>query len=431
MSKKTLLFALLSLFSGGVASAIDGGSYGAYSPYSVYGIGEQFNPGTAYNWTMGGVGVASRNNRYMNIINPAAVTARDTLSFMSDFSFYQTNRIYRQSDILSANNNMNMLNFAISFPVTSHTAMALCIRPYSSIGYSFTEYTSDPKVIGTIGTIGDSYSGQGGVYEVSASFGGTIFKRLSLGAEGKYFFGSIGKSHSRVYSESAALAYSQSSDCQLNAAALKFGIQYNQTIGTKTRICAGATYQTEADIKGTLYNQTLSGNASLASDTVRFAANGPRLASEAAFGISVNYMDKFRAEVDFSLSDWTGCRFNEYEGLCANRDAFVPCMSNAVRIGVEYIPNRSDIRYYWKRVTYRAGFYNKTEGYKVFGLPVATTAVTAGVTLPVFRWSNGLTLGMEAGRRGTVRNNLVSETFVNFCIGVNLYDIWFQQPRYE
>lgn len=431
MSKQRLICALLSLFVCGVASAIDGGSYGAYSPYSVYGIGEQFNPGTAYNWTMGGVGVASRNNRYMNIINPASVTARDTLSFMSDFSFYQTNKIYRQSDSRSADNNMNMLNFAISFPVTAHTAMALCIRPYSSIGYTFTEYTSDPNVIGTIGTIGDTYSGQGGVYEVSASFGGTMFKKLSLGVEGKYFFGSIEKSHSRIYSESAALTYSQSSECLLTAAALKFGLQYSQSVGTRTKVCIGATYQTEANIGGSLYNQTLSGNASLASDTVQFAANGPKLASEAALGISVNYMDKLRAEVDFSMTDWTASRLNEYEGLCANRDAFLPCRGSAVRVGVEYIPNRSDIRYFWKRVTYRAGFYNKTEGYKVFGLPVATTALTAGVTLPVFRWSNGLTLGMEAGRRGTVRNNLVSETFVNFSIGVNLYDIWFQQPRYE
>ena len=63
------------------ASAQDG-AYSGFSPYSMYGIGDLFDPGTAYNQTMGGVGIASRNTRYLNVLNPAAVTARDSLSFM-------------------------------------------------------------------------------------------------------------------------------------------------------------------------------------------------------------------------------------------------------------------------------------------------------------------------------------------------------------
>ena len=58
------------------------GTYGAYSPYSIYGIGDLSKQGTAYNKSMGGVGIANRNNRFINIQNPAAVTARDTLSFI-------------------------------------------------------------------------------------------------------------------------------------------------------------------------------------------------------------------------------------------------------------------------------------------------------------------------------------------------------------
>ena len=80
------------------------GTYGAYSPYSIYGIGDIAKEGTAYNKSMGGTGIATRNRRFINYMNPAAVTARDTLSFMADFGLVQKNTLYRQGDLRSANN---------------------------------------------------------------------------------------------------------------------------------------------------------------------------------------------------------------------------------------------------------------------------------------------------------------------------------------
>ena len=69
---------VVSLIMCSTAFAQDG-TYGAYSPYSIYGIGDISKEGTAYNKSMGGVGIATRNNRYINYLNPAAVTARDSL----------------------------------------------------------------------------------------------------------------------------------------------------------------------------------------------------------------------------------------------------------------------------------------------------------------------------------------------------------------
>ena len=412
------------------ASALDGGSYSAFTPYSVYGLGEQFNPGTAYNWTMGGVGIASRNIRYLNITNPAAVTARDSLAFMSDFSVCEGNKIYRQGSLRSAENTFNMLDFAISFPITDHTAMALGIKPFSASGYGYADYPYNAAVLSEIGNVVDSYYGQGSVYELFASYGAVLFKRLSLGVEAIHYFGEIEKSHARAYSESAALSYTQSSELQIKATAYKAGIQYEQPIGKKLKIGFGATYRTSADLGGRIYDNTTSGSAALQADTIALGG-GPKIASEMAFGVSFNYMEKLRGEFDYSRSNWTDCGFDGYAGLRGNADVFSGRVSEAYRVGFEYIPNLADIRYYWKKIAYRAGAYYKTESYNCSGLAVSTSAVTLGVTLPVFRWYNGLTLGMEVGRRGTLSADLVRETFVNFSLGVNLFDIWFQQRRYE
>ena len=129
--------------------AEDGGSYAGYTPYSVFGIGELMTPGTAYNKTMGGVGIASRNARFINILNPAAVTARDSLSFMSDYSVYETNKLLRQDGRVSANNLFNINNFIISFPLfyskPADVSMMLGIKPYSYTGYMYSAICSGWK----------------------------------------------------------------------------------------------------------------------------------------------------------------------------------------------------------------------------------------------------------------------------------------------
>ena len=57
----------------------------SYSPYSLFGFGDLVRPGTTYNATMGGIGIGDRNVRYINIVNPAGVTAREgTLTFKSN-----------------------------------------------------------------------------------------------------------------------------------------------------------------------------------------------------------------------------------------------------------------------------------------------------------------------------------------------------------
>ena len=104
--EKLIILAVFLIVSFSV-SAQDG-TYGAYSPYSIYGIGDISKEGTAYNKSMGGTGIANRNRKFINYLNPAAVTARDTLSFMADFGLVQSNTVFKQGDIRSGHNTFNI-----------------------------------------------------------------------------------------------------------------------------------------------------------------------------------------------------------------------------------------------------------------------------------------------------------------------------------
>ena len=72
---KILLLVVLSFFV--LPLSAQNEAYNAYTPYSMFGIGEISKQGTSYNKTMGGVGLATRDKRNINILNPAAVTARE------------------------------------------------------------------------------------------------------------------------------------------------------------------------------------------------------------------------------------------------------------------------------------------------------------------------------------------------------------------
>ena len=143
---RPLLLCLLFLLP--VALDAQNGAYGAYTPYSIFGIGEIRREGTAFNSSMGGVGIATRNKRFINYLNPASVTARDSLSFMADIGLSQKNTLYRQGNIKSGNNTFNMYDFIISFPIYRSSAFIIGLTPFSDVGYSFSTKVTDSEIIG-------------------------------------------------------------------------------------------------------------------------------------------------------------------------------------------------------------------------------------------------------------------------------------------
>ena len=413
------------------------GTYGAYSPYSIYGIGDISQEGTAFNKSMGGVGLATRNRRFINYLNPAAVTARDSLSFMADFGLQQSNKVYRQGDLRSAHNTFNIYNFVMSFPIYRSSAFMVGITPFSDVGYDFSSIETDPNIIGQTGNISyDSY-GTGSVYQVFAGAGVTFWKRLSIGAEAIYYFGNIDKVTNMDYSNSSYRSVNSGSDLMVRGTTGKFGLQYEQKLGGDVSMIIGATYRLSTSLKGTALNYRYANQDSV-TDTLKYQENdlrkaGLKFADELGVGISVKGGEKWTAEFNYLRSDWRNSGFDSANGFSVKSDTetFTSTVSQSFRAGFEIVPNRNDIRYYLRKCAYRAGVYYDQSYYKLNGNSVNSMGITLGVTLPVFRLYNGLTLGVDLGQRASTRNNMIRERYATFVIGFNIHDIWFQKPRYN
>ena len=412
------------------------GAHSAYSPYSIYGIGDISKEGTAFNKGMGGTGIATRNKRFINYLNPAAVTARDSLSFMADFGLSQKNTVYRQGDIKSGNNTFNIYDFIMSFPIYRSSAFMVGITPFSDVGYDFSSIETDPDIIGNTGNITyDSY-GTGSVYQIFFGAGVTFWKRLSLGAEAIYYFGNLDKVTNMDYSNSSYRSLNSGNDLAIRAATGKFGIQYEQNIAGDVSMVIGATYRMGTNLKGyaTEYRYA---NLSSVTDTLRhnvdtLAKAGLRVADELGVGISLKGGDKWSAEFNYLRSDWTKSGFDSAKGFrVSGASIFSSTVSQSFRAGFEFVPNRNDIRYFFKRCAYRGGVYYDQAYYKLDGNNVNSMGITLGMTLPVFRWYNGLTVGVDLGQRASTRNNMIRERYAMFVVGFNIHDIWFQKPRYN
>ena len=429
-SSIALSAALLLLCGLGVSAQ----TFGSYTPYSIFAVGDLANPGTAYNKSMAGVGIAGRSNRFINPVNPAAVTARDSLAFMADFSLHQDNKIFTQGNMRSASNAMNMSDCIISFPIWRSSAMMIGILPYSDTGYGYSYLYTDPNIIGNVGNVSYSAAGKGSIYQIFAAAGVTFWRRLSLGAEFIYHFGKLEKTFTETFSNSTYNGASNGHILQLSAPAGKFGLQYEQPLGARSSLTFGATYKTAAQLGGEVTSYRYS-TGTAASDTLYFkkGAPGVLLAGEIGAGLSYRYGDKLMVEVDYSRSDWRRSGMDSAKGFAVGdaRQSFVNSVRESYRLGFEYVPNLNDVRYYHRRIAYRAGAYYNSAYYTVDGRPVNSAGITLGVTLPVFRWYNGLSISMDVGQRGPFSGSLVRENYIKFSFGVNLFDIWFQQPRYE
>ena len=407
------------------------GAYNGYSPYSVYGIGDLHAAGTAYNASMGGVGIATRNKRFINTMNPASITARDSLSFMADFGLSGKFSLVTQDDLKGTKTLFNINDFVISFPMWRRTAFMVGIQPFSDTGFSMAytdKITSGDQSIGYTGNRAYGAYGDGGLNQFFAGASALLWNRLSIGAQYNLFFGTISKYSISQFSDASYRGQTMGDTLQVRAHTAKFGLQYEQPIGTG-KLVVGATYRLKAKVSG--HAVEYSNISELDLGRHELDKDNITLGDELGVGLSYAQGDKWSMEFDYIRGDWTDSNFDAVRGFRNNGVySFTTSKSQSFRAGFELTPNRNDIRYYLRRCTYRVGAYMDQSYYKVDGNNITSAGITLGMTVPVYQGYNGITFAIDLGQRG-FGNAFVKEKYLGFHVGFNIFDIWFRKPQYQ
>mgnify|MGYP000814121326 CR=1 FL=1 len=179
---------------------------------------------------------------------------------------------------------------------------------------------------------------------------------------------------------------------------------------------------------GDLYNSTVKG------DTTHLALVLPRQLSAGVF----YQTSKWTMGVDYVYQDW-GSGNKGYREQASSGFEVAYRNTNTFKAGLEWTPNRMDVRRILKRWSYRVGFrygdYNQTFG----GKTLNEYAVTAGIGIPLkIMGASSIDLGIEYGRRGgpsriNDRVGLVKQQYFKFAVGISMFgeDYWFVRPKYD
>ena len=394
-------------------------SINAFSPYSMYGIGELQTPGVVAQRSMGGVGLGMRSSVMVNPLNPAAYSLTPRQGFLFDFgvegvNFYNRQQKYADGAQTTSRTSYNTFNFhdiAFQMPLARKLGLGFSLTPYSSVGYRtkyYHEYDPTDPVYGNVGNVQYNYQGEGDVTEVKLGIGWEVFKNFSIGVAAQYYWGDIDRTFvmtpTAITGEGNFTSTVGADNYSISSVKGQVGVQWRAIQNQKRLLTFGAAYDFGGDLNpevtkrlyiGDLYNTIVKG------DTTHLKLVLP---SQLAVGVTYE-TPKLIISADYVYQNWGG-RNKGYEmtGVSGkDKTSYKVEYTNTstFKVGVEYTPNRYDIRHFLKRWSYRAGFrygsYNQTFN----GDRLAQYAVTAGIGIPVKLWAvSGIDVGVEYGRRG-------------------------------
>ena len=426
-------------------------SINAFSPYSMYGVGEINTPGTLQMRSMGGAGVAQRMPSAVNTLNPASYSATMQRSFLFNFDadgavYKNTQNIGSGSESRKAKTGYGTFNFheiAIQFPLTRGLGVGLSVNPYSSVGYRMQGYEQNDAVLGDVGRVKYRYEGEGDITEVKIGIGWEIFKDFSIGAAMQYYWGDI----DRNYTTSIPNSYGDGSfsstvgveNYGVSRIKGQVGLQWDIYRSNRHLLTFGATYDIGGNLLPSVSNKLYINNVFHSTVVDSEQRLELRLPQQVTAGF--HYRNhKITAAVDYTYQDW-GAR-NAQPEYVADGFEVAYTDTHTYKVGVEYVPNLYDVRNYLRRVHYRLGF-RTGDYYQAFrGHKIRQYAVTAGFGFPIkFMGMSSIDAGFEYGIRGDrsmlqldgKQLGMVRQTYFKFSIGISMFgeDYWFVKRKYN
>lgn len=425
------------------------------SPYSRYGLGNEYPRMNVINRGMGGVSAAYSDVVSINYNNPASyagfqVYTEQRSKKVSSARVILDAAINFDSRTLTAPNTTNSFtsndllfsHIYVGIPIRRNWGLTFGIRPLSRISYNILR----TERLSSIDSVFTQYSGSGGSFlpSVGTGFGTDHFR---VGVNIGYLFGKKEVvTHRGFLNDSVAYAASNHTT-NTNFGNLFFttGVQYKIVLKRdnsnieKTSVTLGASGN---------WKQTLNGTQDILRQTYSRDANGQELQIDSVFQQSdikgnVVYPATYTAGimfdltagqrtggwnigVDYSAGKWNDFRFFGTQDLVQN--------NWEVRVGAQVTPSLNALQN-GKLKSYRFGFFTGRDYIKV-GQDLPVYGVTLGLGLPLRNYSrltnqaSIINLGLEYTRRGNDKN-VIKENMIRLSLGLNFTDFWFGKRKYD
>ena len=409
------------------------------SPYATYGIGDVKYDNTIETASMGGISTAfiSDFSSSFNFANPANNANFELTSIRleaaNENNYFKTD----YNNTKSTKHSTYLSNIAIAFPLSPKLKMGLSYQPYSSKSYDIlhTDELKDENGV-VYGTKYNRFKGSGTLNTAQIALGYKINDKFAVGARANYYFGNLYDLNELAYSN-AELVNGYETKNNVRNFNFTLGASYqNLNTSTDRKLTIGATttfgntskMHTDYTNSTYFYDSTQTINEDSRSTVEQKSMSSKNLLPlQASVGVGYGEENKWFLSVqgDYKRGE-TVAYFGQSLDL---QDSY------RVSAGGWYLPNYNNFRSYFSRIVYRYGAFYEKGNLKLAGQNINKFGVSAGVLLP-FKTSSitrmsGLELGIEVGKRGTLKNNLINQNFVNLRVGFNFADKWFRKTLYN
>ncbi len=389
------------------------------SPYSMYGIGLYSPKEDVAAAGLGHSGIALAPSEWLNISNPAGISKLDSLSFYFNVNlkgFYSHEEWgYEQASVYSG----NIDGISLGFRGRKWLSFAIGYAPFTSVGYKLNE---EKYITGSGEKYLVEYKGSGGLSQAYFDAAFTLFNHWSLGGNFSVLWGTIEKLEVNYFSQAnGGEDIYNKTKYQANNIYWEVGTQFDFNIG-QNNFRFGATYAPKMWLH-TSYDQVIYNNVSReldSDDSTPFRFYVPRM-----YGAGFTYQrKKLLGTVECKFAEWSKVKDNKFRNSVNYRDTYT------ISGGIQYSPGSPDKPFY-ARMRYRVGYFYGRNYIDLQNYNVMEKGFTLGITVPIGRSLNAITIAYEHQTRGAESAGMIEERISSFKIGFNVREIWFMKHKFE
>jgi hypothetical protein len=411
MKKQVIFFVLTSIY-------LTAYGQNTISPYSIFGPGEIQNRGFGTSQAMGGAGISLKSGTSLNNLNPASLIGIDSLHFISEIGAEG-----KFSGLKASNKSTNgftggLKYLALGFRYTSWLAGSFGITPFSNVGYSVVK---ENTVEGTSSTYYSTYVGSGGISQFYFSNALKVTKRLSVGVNTSFMFGSLTQVENIAETNIVPQLEITRQD-YLRSLYFDYGLRYSFKAG-KLDYSLGLIYSNKQRLKSIHTLQVADANFSVIQGE---QYNSKSLVVPEMFGIGfgIQKNERLTIALDYHFQNWSNVEYPMHHGQFED--------SHRISFGIEFSPwEHRVINAFYKNWDYRFGFNYETSYLKFGNSLIDSKGLSFGVGVPLPGHISKMNLGFKTGINGTTANNLIRERYALVQLGFSLNEIWFVRRKFD
>lgn len=382
---------------------------------------------------MGGVGIAMRSPKVINLQNPAAYGATDSLSFVLDIAA-SINWAHNKDQRDKHNALLGGLDYmALQFPIyKDRVAVSAGIVPFSNVGYSL---VSDVKIEGRehANIIRQSFVGQGSLQSFYLGLGARVFRGLYAGANVKYHFGKLTHTVHLMPNAQVLSQDYQTYTIRLDNWGMDLGLQYKFHLPTKAKdeVTLGVTYSPKMEFTPELFSYKNTNYGSKNKPNISsMLLNAPSsLPHKVGVGVAWDMPKKMTLAADVEAQLWGDKAINNP----FKNDQVALKNSYRGALGVQVTPDTYSRKYH-KRMYYRGGI-NYQNSY--FSIPsvgqIHTVGASLGLGMPVAMFGSDkvsiINLTLEYNHDFSTVQKSFSQDMLKLSLSLNFNETWFRKLK--